>query len=75
LIYDFLNKKILTGNVKKFGEAFSTFLEYIVNLSKGMISKSRKREYTLSPAVISSFSSALKVLARKLRRYETEITP
>jgi len=67
--------ELLTGKYAKLGEAFSTFLEYMVDLSKGTASKSRKREYTLSPAVISSFSSALKVLVRKLRKYETEITP
>jgi len=66
--------ELLTGKYARLGETFSTFLESTVDLSKGAVSKSRRREYTLSPAVVSSFSSALKVLVKKLKKYETEIT-
>jgi len=70
---DFL-EELLTGKYARLGETFSTFLESTVDLSKGTTSKSRRREYTLSPAIVSSFSSALKVLVKKLKKYETEIT-
>ena len=65
--------ELLTGKYARLGETFSAFLESTVDLSKGAVSKSRRREYTLSPAVVSSFSSALKVLVKKLKKYEIDI--
>ncbi|MEM3462576.1 MAG: hypothetical protein QXJ15_02780, partial [Candidatus Bathyarchaeia archaeon] len=53
----------------RWGGAFSTFLEYAIDLSRESIQKSGGR-YTLSPAIVSSFSSALKTFVKKLRSYE-----
>jgi hypothetical protein len=64
-------EELLTGRYARLGETFSTFLESTIDLSKGAISKSRRREYTLSPVIVSSFSSALKVLVKKLKKHET----
>jgi hypothetical protein len=66
--------ELLTGKYARLGETFSTFLESTIDLSKGTISKSRRKEYTLSPVVVSSFSSALKVLVKNLKKHEIEIT-
>jgi len=68
-------EELLTGKYARLGETFSAFLESALDLSKGVITKSKRREYTLSPAVVSSFSSALKVLVKKLKKHEAEITP
>jgi len=59
--------ELLTGKYARLGETFSTFLQSTIDLSKGTITQSKRKEYTLSPAVISSFSSALKVLVKKLK--------
>lgn len=69
---DFLDE-LLMGKYARLGETFSTFLEFIVDLSKGETLKDRRGDYSLSPAIVSSFSSALKVLVKKLRKY-TEMT-
>jgi hypothetical protein len=62
--------ELLTGRYAKLGETFSTFLQLAIDLSKGETVKSRKSEYTLSSAVLSSLSSALKVLVREMKKHE-----
>lgn len=64
--------ELLTGKYARLGETFSTLLESSIELSKATISKSQRKEYTLSPVIVSSFSSALKVLVKRLKSYETE---
>lgn len=63
--------ELLTGKYARLGKTFSTFLESILELSKESFSKNQG-EYILSPIVLSSFSSALKVLIKKLKKYETK---
>ncbi|MEM2385309.1 MAG: hypothetical protein QXL74_08545 [Candidatus Bathyarchaeia archaeon] len=60
---DFLNE-LLMGEYSRLGETFTMFLETIIDLSKG---KPAGKEYNLSPTVVSSFSSALKVLIKNLK--------
>jgi hypothetical protein len=62
--------ELLTGRYAKLGETFSTFLQLAIDLSKGETVKSRKSEYTLSSVVLSSLSSALKVLVREMKKHE-----
>jgi len=66
--------ELLTGRYSRLGETFSTFLESTIDLSRGLPLKNQKREYILSPAVVSSFSSALKVFVKALKKHETEIS-
>ena len=66
--------ELLTGKYARLGETFSTFLEATIDLSKATSTRKRKREYTLSPTILSSFSSALKVFVKKLNKHEAEIT-
>lgn len=65
-------EELLTGKYSRLGETFSLFLESTIDLSKGFFLKNQKREYILSPAVVSSFSSALKVFVKALKKHETE---
>jgi hypothetical protein len=65
--------ELLTGKYSRLGETFSTFLESTIDLSKATIAKERRKEHTLSPAVLSSFSSALKVLVKTLKKHEAKI--
>jgi hypothetical protein len=62
---DFLDE-LLTGKHSRLGETFATFLETIIDLSKGAPAG---KEYNLSPSIVSSFSSALKVLIKTLKKY------
>jgi len=62
---DFLDE-LLMGKYSRLGEAFATFLETIIDLSKGAPTR---KEYTLSPSIVSSFSSALKVFVKTLKKY------
>lgn len=56
--------ELLTGKHSKLGKTFATLLETMIDLSKGAPAG---KGYNLSPAVVSSFSSALKVLVKALR--------
>jgi len=62
---DFLDE-LLTGKHSRLGETFTTFLGTIIDLSKGTPAG---KEYNLSPSIVSSFSSALKVLIKTLKKY------
>jgi hypothetical protein len=62
--------ELLTGKYARLGETFSSLLESTIELSKGGIAKSGRKEYTLSPAIVSAFSSALKVLIKRLKKDE-----
>jgi hypothetical protein len=62
---DFLDE-LLMGKYSRLGEAFATFLETIIDLSKGAPTG---KGYNLSPGIVSSFSSALKVLIKTLKKY------
>ncbi|MCD6241375.1 hypothetical protein J7K27_07665 [Candidatus Bathyarchaeota archaeon] len=68
----FLNE-LLTGEYSRLGEVFSTFLETTIDLSKSMTPSSRRPNYTLSPIIVSSFSSALKVFVKTLKKREKSI--
>jgi len=57
--------ELLTGKYSKLGETFAILLETIVELSKRA---PPGKEYTLSPHIVSSFSSALKVLIKSLAK-------
>lgn len=57
-----LLEELLIGRLSRLGGTFATLLEAMVELSKGAPS----RRYALSPHVVSSFSSALKVLTKSL---------
>ncbi|MCR8433828.1 MAG: hypothetical protein NDP24_06335 [Crenarchaeota archaeon] len=57
--------ELLTGKYSKLGETFAIFLETMVRLSKRAPSG---KGYALSPSIVSSFSSALKVLIKSLTR-------
>lgn len=58
-------EELLTGELSVLGEAFSTLLQVMMSLSRRA---PPSREYTLSPKVVSSFSSALKTLVRSLKK-------
>jgi hypothetical protein len=62
--------ELLTGKYARLGETFSSLLESTIDLSKGEIAKSGRKECTLSPVIVSAFSSALKVLIRRLKKYD-----
>jgi hypothetical protein len=66
--------ELLTGRYSRLGETFSTFLESTIDLSKGLTLKNQKRDYILSPAIVSSFSSALKVFIKTLKKHETNVS-
>jgi len=66
--------ELLTGKYARLGETFSAFLQSTIDLSKGAVTVSKLKGYTLSPAVVSSFSSALKVLVKKLKKHEAKIS-
>jgi hypothetical protein len=66
--------ELLTGRYSRLGETFSTFLESTIDLSKGLPLKNQKRDYILSPAIVSSFSSALKIFIKTLKKHETDIS-
>jgi hypothetical protein len=61
---DFLDE-LLTGEHSRLGRTFATLLEIMIDLSKGTPAG---KGYGLSPVVASSFSSALKVLVKALRK-------
>ncbi len=66
---DFLDE-LLTGKYSSLGETFSIFLQTMIDLSKRN-RKATKQDYILSQIVISSFSSALKVLVKTLKKQES----
>jgi len=68
--------ELLTGRYSRLGEVFSIFLEVTIDLSKSTMPPSTKASYTLSPIIVSSFSSALKVFVKSLKKHEksTSIT-
>jgi len=62
--------ELLTGRYSRLGEVFSTFLEATIDLSKSAMPPNKKAGYTLSPTIVSSFSSALKVFVKTLKKHE-----
>ncbi|MEM1757693.1 MAG: hypothetical protein QXD86_04650 [Candidatus Bathyarchaeia archaeon] len=57
--------ELLTGKYSRLGGTFAILLETIIGLSKGA---PPGKEYALSPPIVSSFSSALKVLVKSLAK-------
>ena len=57
--------ELLMGEHSRLGETFAMFLETMIDLSKGA---PEGKEYNLSPTIVSSFSSALKVLIKNLKK-------
>jgi hypothetical protein len=58
--------ELLMGEYSRLGETFATFLETIIDLSKRAPAG---KGYNLSPTIVSSFSSALKVLIKTLKKH------
>ena len=64
--------ELLTGKYSRLGETFSFFLESTISLSKSSPIK-KKEKNVLSPTVVSSFSSALKVFVKTLKKREEKV--
>ena len=62
--------ELLTGRYSRLGETFSFFLESTISLSKSSPMKKKEKKNVLSPTVVSSFSSALKVFVKTLKKRE-----
>ncbi|MDM7274694.1 MAG: hypothetical protein P3X22_001015 [Thermoprotei archaeon] len=60
-------EELIFGKYSTLGGAFSQFLEIAIDLSKG--SPWGRRGYTLSPPIVSSLSSALKVFVKQLEKH------
>lgn len=63
--------ELLMGEYARLGGMFSILLESAMELSKEAPRGGKRRPYILSPAVASSFSSALKTFIRTLKKHES----